>query len=405
MKRRNLVIAGAAAAATVTAAYDLWIWITSYVSDNFHNDFTFYYAAARLGLMHGWSHLYDLAMLQQQLDAINSHITVAQLARYVSPPPLAWLVTPLTLLPYQAAYWLWSVLLVATLVLAWQLAAPGHGPVRAIFLVAAIGWLPIIYGLQLGQPALLVAAAAAACAVLLRRGRDIEAGAVLGVLVLKPQLALLVPIVLLATGRRRAFASAVIVLVLITAASLVALGPSGAADYIARLNFATTIPENQAQTLAGWIHNLPATRAVEALVALWTLFVAWRLRARGPEVTVAVALIGGLAASPYVHYDDLAMLGLACLLFVGATRGRWPVAYALGFVAAGEGFPVWGAGPVIAGELLALALLSVPALEHHYGDAEQDRAEREHHGDLDRNRQHVAIDGQPQPVDGGARQA
>ncbi len=41
MKRRNLVIAGAAAASAVTAAYDLWLWVTNYASDNFHNDFTF----------------------------------------------------------------------------------------------------------------------------------------------------------------------------------------------------------------------------------------------------------------------------------------------------------------------------------------------------------------------------
>ena len=140
--RRNLAVAGAAAAAGVSAVYSLWLWVSSYAADNFHNDFTFYYAAARLGLAHGWSHLYDLRLQQEQLDAIGSHITVAQLARYVSPPPLAWLVTPLTLLPYQVAYWLWSALLVGALVLAWHLAAPGSGRARVIFLVAAIGWLP-----------------------------------------------------------------------------------------------------------------------------------------------------------------------------------------------------------------------------------------------------------------------
>ena len=87
--RRNLTIAAAAAATAVAAVYDLWLWLTNYAADNFHNDFTFYYAAARLGLQHGWARLYDLGLQQQQLDAIESHITVAQLARYVSPPPLA----------------------------------------------------------------------------------------------------------------------------------------------------------------------------------------------------------------------------------------------------------------------------------------------------------------------------
>src|SRR6266446_2428148 len=209
--KRNLAVAGAAAAASVSAGYSVWLWVSNYAGDNFHNDFTFYYAASRLGLTHGWSHLYDLRLMQEQLDAIGSHITV----------------TPLTLLPYQVAYWMWSTLLVAALVLAWHLAAPGSGRARVIFLVAAFGWLPIVYGLQLGQPALLVVEGVAAGYALLRRGRDLEAGAMLGVLVFKPQLALLVPVVLLVTGRWRAFASSVVVLAAITAASLVALGPTG----------------------------------------------------------------------------------------------------------------------------------------------------------------------------------
>jgi len=402
--KRNLAVTGAAAAAGVSAVYSLWLWVSSYLGDNFHNDFTFYYAAARLGLAHGWSHLYDLRLQQEQLDAIGSHITIAQLARYVSPPPLAWLVTPLTLLPYQVAYWLWSALLVGALVLAWHLAAPGSGRSRVIFLVAAIGWLPIIYGLQLGQPALFVAAGVAACYALLKRGRDVEAGAVLGVLVLKPQLALLVPVVLLVSGRWRAFASSVVVLAVITAASVAVLGPSGVTDYVDRLNFATTIAENQAQTLAGWIHNLQAARIVQGLVAAWTVGLAYGLRRRGPAVVLAVALIGGLAASPYVHYDDLAMLGLACLLFLRAARGRWVIAYAIALFIAAEGFPVWQAGPVLAGELLALALFSIPALKHHHGYTEQDDAEREHDPGFEGDRQHLAVDGQAQPVDGRARE-
>ena len=399
MKWRNLVIAGAAAAASVCAAYNVWLWWTNYAGDNFHNDFTFYYAAARLGLAHGWTHLYDLRLQQEQLDAIGSGIKVAQLARYVSPPPLAWLVTPLTALPYRAAYWVWSALLLGALALTWQLAAPGAGRARVIFLVGTFGWLPIVYGLQLGQPALLVAAAVAACYALLRNGRELEAGAVLGVLVLKPQLALLVPVVLLVAGKRRAFMSAVAVLALITIASLIALGPSGASDYLARLNFATSVPENQAQTLAAWFHNLTVTRAVQVLIAAWTVALAYRYRRRGPEVWLAIALIGGLASSPYVHYDDLAMLGLACLLFLRAARGRWVIAYAIALVVLAEGFPIWQAGPVLAGELMALVLLSVPALEHHHGYSEHDRTERQHDAGLERDGQHLAVDGEPQPVD------
>ncbi len=361
--RRNLAIAGAGAAAVILAGYDLWLWLTNYLGDNFHNDFTFYFAAARLGLAHGWSHLYDLKLQQEQLDAIGSRITVAQLARYVSPPPLAWLTVPLTLLPYRVAYWVWSAILLAALGVVWQLAAPGRGRARVLFLIAAVGWLPVIYGLQLGQPALLVAAAVAASYALLRGKSEWAAGAVLGLLVLKPQLALLVPATLLVTGRWRAFAASAVALAVLGVASAIVLGPRGIADYQGILSFATTVPENQAQTLAPWIHNLEATRVVQAVIAVWALALAYRLRARGFETTIAIALVGGLAASPYVHYDDLTMLGLAILLFMRGPCPRGTYAYAFALFIAAEGFPVWGAGPVLAGELGALLVLSVLSFE------------------------------------------
>ncbi len=405
---RNLGIAAGASAAVVLAAYDLFLgglilpgssWLAAYLGDNFHNDFTFYYAAALLGLTHGWANLYDLRLLQEQLDVIGSQITVAQLARYVSPPPLAWVVTPLTLLPYRVAYWVWSAILVGALVLAWNLVAPGSGRARVIYLVAAFGWLPVVYGLHLGQPALLVAAGVAGCYALLRRERDFAAGAALGVLVFKPQLAVLVPVALLVAGRWRAFAGSALVLGVLGIASLIALGPSGISVYESRLAFATTVPENQSQTLAAWMPSLPAARAVQVLVALWTLALAYRFRKRGPAMVLAITLIGGLAASPYVHFDDLTILGLACLLYLRAPRPTWSWIYVLGLVIAGEAQPFLGAGPVLVGEILALALLSVAALKHQDGDAEHHGAEGQHDAGLERDGEHVAVDGQRESLD------
>jgi hypothetical protein len=356
---RNLAIAGAAAAVVVLALYDLGVWVQTMLADSFHNDLSFYYAAARLGLTHGWSGLYDLHLQQEQLQAIGSQIQVAELARYVSPPPLAWLVVPFTLLPFQWAYLLWSVVLVMALALTWKLASPGGGRLRVLHLVAAIGWLPVIYGLQLGQPGMLVALGVAACYALLQRDREVAAGAVLGVMVLKPQLAILVPAGLLVTGRWRAFAAAAVVVAILAVISALALGVGGVATYEQRLNFASTVPVNQAQTIAPWIGNLPITRAIQVLIAVWTLGLAYRLRARGPGLILAVALVGGLAAGPYVHYDDLTMLGLAGWLYLRSAKQRWGWAYVLALAIAGEGFPIWGAGPILIGELGGLALLTL----------------------------------------------
>src|SRR3979490_3113570 len=165
---RNLGIAAAAVTAVMFAAFDLYQWALAYGSDNFHNDLTFYYAAARIGVTHGWQSIYDLRLQQEALDALGSRIQVAELARYISPPPVAWVALPLTLLPFQAAYAVWSALLLLAIVWARYLAAPGTGLLRLIHLAAALAWLPVIYGLQLGQPELFVAVGVAGCYALLR---------------------------------------------------------------------------------------------------------------------------------------------------------------------------------------------------------------------------------------------
>src|SRR5712691_2589405 len=173
---RNLGAAAGAATAVLFAIYDLYQWAAAYAADRFHNDLTFYLAAARIGLAHGWSSIYDLTLQQAELNAMGSGITIAELARYISPPPVAWAALPFTLLPYSVAYWVWCALLVAALLLTWRLAAPDVGRSRVIFIVAALGWLPVIYGLQLAQPGMFVAVSVAASYALLRAGRPFWSG-------------------------------------------------------------------------------------------------------------------------------------------------------------------------------------------------------------------------------------
>ena len=358
---RNLGTAAGAATAGLFAIFDLYQWLVAYASDRFHNDFTFYLVAARIGLAHGWPSIYDLNLQQAELDALGSKITIAELARYISPPPVAWLAVPFTALPYDLAYWLWSALLVASLVTAWYLAAPGAGPGRVIFLAAAVGWLPVIYGLQLAQPGMFVALGVAGSYALLRGNRPVLAGIALGALAFKPQLAFLAPLALLAARQDRAFLGSVVSLGILAAVSALALGPQGLSAYQARLGFAASVPVNREMTLAYLISDVNLTRAIQVLIGLWSLFLAYRLRRRGPEWPYVCALVGGMLATPYVHLDDLMMLGLAAWLCLRAGPPDWTWVYVLAVVVAVEGTPIWGPIPVIAGELGALALLSAGA--------------------------------------------
>jgi len=353
------VVAASVPVAILFAGLDLYKWLEAYTSDHFHNDFTFYLAAARIGLAHGWPSIYDLNLQQAELHTLGSGITVAQLARYISPPPLAWLALPLTPLPYEVGYWVWSVLLLAALAWTWYLAAPGRGPARVIHLAAALGWLPVIYALQLGQPALLVALGVTACCALLRGDRPFWAGCALGVLVLKPQLAFLVPVALLVSGHMRAFWGSVVALALLAAASAIALGPTGMSAYANLLNFAAGVPVNRELTLAPIIGGVAVTRVIQAAIAVWALVLAYRLRRRAPEWMFIPALVGGLLASPYLHLYDLVMLGLAGWLYLRTSPPAWTWELIFAIVIAAEGVPIWGAAPMIAGELIALVLLSV----------------------------------------------
>jgi hypothetical protein len=358
---RNLGLAAAATTAVLFALFDLYQWALAYAGDRFHNDFTFYAAAAKIGLADGWSSIYDLSLQQAQLDAMGSRITIAELARYISPPPVAWLALPFTALPYEVAYWIWSALLLTALVATWWLAAPGGGRARLIFLAAAVGWLPVIYGLQLGQPGIFVALGVAASYALLKAKRPLWAGIALGALALKPQLAFLVPAALLFARHDRAFAGSVLSLGALAVLSALALGTSGLADYQARLNFAASVPVNRDLTLAYFLGAGSMTRVVEVAIGLWSLVLAYRTRGRGVEWLYACALVGGMLATPYMHLDDLAMVGLAAWLLLRSESSAVTWIYALVAVLTIEGEPFWGPAPVVLVELGALALLSVAA--------------------------------------------
>ncbi len=397
---RNLGTAAGAAAAALFAAFDVYQWLAAYASDHFHNDFTFYYAAAKIGATHGWQSIYDLGLQQAQLNAMGSGIGVAQLARYISPPPVAWLALPFTLLPYPLAYWTWSSLLLIALMGTWYLAAPGAGRLRVIHLLAALGWVPVIYGLQLGQPGIFVALGVAGSYALLRSGRSFEAGLALGAIVLKPQLGFLVPIALLVAGRYRAFAGAVVAIGLLALASAINVGPSGISAYEQRLSFAAGVATNRELTLAPYIADLAFTRVIQVVIAIWALGLVYVCRKRAAEWIYMPAIIGGIAASPYLHIDDLVMLGLAGWMYLRIReRPAWSWALVLAMFIAIEGITDWGPLPLLAGEIAVLVLLSVAALKHDDGDAEHHRAEREHDAGLQRDGEHLAVDRQTESVD------
>jgi hypothetical protein len=122
--RREHGIAAALGVSVVLAIVDLQ-WSSTLHYKLAQPDFYVYYLAAQLGRAHGWAAIYDPSIfLPPVTQAIGKPLP------YLNPPELAWLVTPLSYLPYTLAGSIWTVLLAAALGLVWFLGAPGRKLVR-----------------------------------------------------------------------------------------------------------------------------------------------------------------------------------------------------------------------------------------------------------------------------------
>ena len=86
------------------------------------NDFRLMYGTADLTLHQGYGHLYDLAAQKAAIENLGAGFYWSP---FLNPPPLVWLVTPFTVLPFDLSVVVWTVLVLAALGVAWYAAAPG----------------------------------------------------------------------------------------------------------------------------------------------------------------------------------------------------------------------------------------------------------------------------------------
>ena len=162
-RRRNLGAAALAWFLVLVAAVTGWWVFQPVLRDATNSDLTFVYIGARIGIEHGWSHIYSLDLQHQLFSQLRPGVTFGDGARFLSPPPLAWLVLPLAALGAVATFWIWVAASLLALGAAWWLAAPGDGWTRWLWLIGALAWYPVLYSLALGQPALVVVLTVAGC--------------------------------------------------------------------------------------------------------------------------------------------------------------------------------------------------------------------------------------------------
>jgi len=310
-----LWLSASALAAAITVAFGVQRWVDHFLSAPDAEDYRLHLVAARVGLQHGWSRIYDLDLMRAAsagLGPVGSLIDTNHV--FMSPPPAAWMVVPLTPLSLPAGYLLWTLISLAAFVAAWALVVPGSRLARLTVLLVSLAVWPVHYQFWLGQWVVATLALLALSWWLLERDRWVAAGIVLALsLCFKPQDVLLVPVALLVSGRWKPVAVAAAAGIPIAALSLASLGQSGIGSW---LSIASQIHADKYQapmTYSSLFGRGPVTTGVEVALGVIALVLAWYRRDR-LDLVFALGLVGSTASATYLHEDDIAILVLGAWL-------------------------------------------------------------------------------------------
>lgn len=299
------------------------------------SDFRLYYAAAEIGARHGWSSIYDLDL---QRSAIWSITPGAEWLPFLNPPVLAWIVAPLTAVPYPVALVIWVGVGFAALTLTAFLLAGPDWLDRLALLAILLGLVPVIWALSYGQVVPIVMAVIAS-AYRLHRRRPAAAGLLFSLTFLKPQLTFLVPLCLLVAGDVRFFLGWAVGSVVLVGASVASLGSDGVAHYLGALAMASSLqpqlegPHFSLYSLRWSLTTLLGPWAMPAraacLVLALTIAVRNRRDARAPIWTGAI--VASLLVTPYINPPDFSLLAVAAAIWLRGTSAPlrvWFVAIA-----------------------------------------------------------------------------
>jgi hypothetical protein len=315
------------------------------------NDFHYFYAAAQIGVSHGWDRIYDPQLSRVVIAASCPNSPTEPL---LYPPLDAWLALPLIAIPCMAAYVVFALLGLGLLVGAALLVGGRDRIERLCLVLSAVGFLPTYTAFAAGQVSPLVALALVVSWRWLREDRQVAAGLVLTTILLKPQLGLLVPVALLAAGYTRAFRIWTIATLAILLTFVLALGRGGIEQWITNelvVYWGSTY--EQRWSLTHLLGSNPGLIADLAAVAAM-LVIARRSHGHGPEVALATGAATTFLIAYHLTPPDFVVL-LVPVWILAMKRSRVGVAAAvLGWLAAW--FAVGLAVPVILFELAVLGL-------------------------------------------------
>ena len=244
------------------------------------------------------------------------------------PPYFLGLAAALATMPYWLSLLVWQgvtlvLYLLAIRAIVLSLPSPAREGDEKMWLLLAIAFPAVFINLGQAHNGFLTAALIGTALCLLDR-RPIVAGVLIGLLAYKPQFGVLIPLVLFASGRWRAFAAAAVTVALMTLAVTLVFGSEVWAAFFASTKFTRTVVLEQGgtgwykiQSVFSWVRMwsgsiaLAYTAQIATMLALAAALVwLWRSSAAYP-LKAAGLLIGSLLATPYSLDYDLMVLAPA----------------------------------------------------------------------------------------------
>ena len=335
----------------------LFLWITSNGLEDFQakplgTDFSNIYAGGTYVLEGKPEMAFDPALQHaRQKEIFGAH---TPFYGWCYPPFLLFVAAALALLPYLPALLVWQAatfplyLLAIWAILSSSLRERHSGDSKSklseelgrsrMWVLLAASFPVVFINLGHGHNGFLTAALIGGALVLLDR-RPIVAGILFGLLAYKPQFGLLIPLVLIATGRWKTFAAAAATVGGLVLAATLAFGPQVWSAFFASTAFTREIVLeagdtgwHKLQSVFAWVRmwggSVPLAYAVQMVVTLGlAIAVVWLWRSGTSARLKAAGLIfAALLATPYSLDYDLMVLAPAIAFWAtdGLSRGFRP---------------------------------------------------------------------------------
>jgi alpha-1,2-mannosyltransferase len=286
-------------------ALSIQAWVRNFSEPNI-TDYLSYWAAGKLTLAGDPAAAFDVAKHRAMEFTVSPF---KGLLPFPYPPPFLLIVTPFSLFPY-----LWGFLAWVSITLALYLAVAR----RVIDVPYALAHPSVLMNGLIGQNGFLTAAIFTGGVTLLR-SRPLLAGAILGTLVIKPQLALLLPVAVIAARLWPAIAGAIATSAALALVSLALFGTGVFTGFLEMLPLYSELmrqdkwPWNEFISVFAFLRYFGVDQTValtvHAVIAAGAAVLSWVAWSRDWDGQVPILAAATLLIPPYLlTYDALLMV-------------------------------------------------------------------------------------------------